>query len=109
MVQSIKTYANAFLHIYQSVTRPEILDESESGNTEFVVSSTSPSPGIIRSRSRRRFRVREFKIHGLVSESESGNLVLKNARTGLDFQDTKRIKSLIVYLILTSIFFCFKN
>ena len=31
---------------YQSVTRPEILDESESGNTEFVVSSTSPSPGI---------------------------------------------------------------
>ena len=69
--------------MYQSVTRQEFSDESEFGNYEFVVSKTSPSPGIWSSWSRRRFRVRECASHGIVCESESGSLVSTKTGTGL--------------------------
>ena len=69
--------------VVQSVTRPEILDESESGNLELVVSMTSPSPGILTLWSRKRVRVREFGIDGLVTES--GRLVPKTNENGTGF------------------------
>ena len=72
------------------MTRPETLDESESGNLELVVSMTSPSPGILTLWSRKRVRVREFGIDGLVTES--GILVPKTTRTGLDLRHVECCK-----------------
>ena len=84
---------------YQSVTRPEILDESESGNLELVVSMTSPSPGILTLWSRKRVRVREFGIDGLVTES--GRLVPKTNENGTGFAIYRMPKIYSLQLIIS--------